>query len=292
MKITMGDLLLAVFVPTIWGMGFTFAKAGLDEFPPLFLMSLRFSLSALILFWFFPVPKGQLGPVFLVALVSATIQYGLTFTGLAGLDASTAILLLQLEIPFGALLAAIFLNDKLGWVRTLGMAIAFFGVGLIAGTPRFQHQIFPAFLVMSGAFVWALGQVMIKKLVTITGFELIAWVAVFAGPQMFFCSLLLETGQLEAVQNATFVGWGTVFYLGTVMTALGYGLWYYLLKKYEVNQVIPFLMLLPFSTILGAILFLGERPHIQTVIGGLFIIIGLTVIVIIGQRKNVARLAR
>ncbi len=292
MKITIRDLLLALTIPIIWGMGFTFAKAGLDEFPPIFLMSMRFSLAALILLWFFPIPRGQLKAVFLVALVSATIQYGLTFTGLAGLDASTAILLVQLEIPFGALLAAIFLNDKLGWTRALGMAIAFFGVGLIAGAPRFNDQIVSAFLVMGGAFTWSLGQVMIKKLVTITGFELIAWVAVFAGPQMFLCSLLLENGHLDSVKNATFVGWGTVFYLGAVMTAFGYGIWYYLLKKYDVNQVMPFLMLLPFSTILGAMLFLGERPHIRTLIGGTFIIIGLATIVIIGQRKNLVRVAK
>jgi O-acetylserine/cysteine efflux transporter len=286
MRISIKDIGLALSVPINWGMGFTLAKAGLGEFPPLFLMSMRFSLSAVLLCWFFPPPVGQLRSVFIVALVSATIQYGLTFTGLAGLDASTAVLLVQLEVPFGALLAAIFLNDKLGWKRTLGMALAFFGVSLIAGAPNIRKQLFSAFLVMSGALTWSLGQVMIKKMVTVTGFQLIAWVAVFAGPQMFISSLIFEKGHLSSLKNATIVGWGTVIYMGIVMTALGYAIWYHLLNKYDVNQVMPFLLLLPVSSICGAVLFLGERPDIRTLIGGVFVIIGVAAIVFLGQSRK------
>jgi len=284
-RISIRDIGLALSVPINWGMGFTLAKAGLGEFPPLFLMSMRFTLSALLLCWFFPPPVGQLRAIFMVALVSATIQYGLTFTGLTGLDASTAILLVQLEVPFGALLTAIFLNDKLGWKRTLGMALAFFGVSLIAGAPSLRKQLFSAFLVMTGALTWSLGQVMIKKMVAVTGFQLIAWVAVFAGPQMFLSSLMLEQGHLSAVKNATIVGWGTVVYMGIVMTTLGYAAWYHLLKKYDVNQVMPFLLLLPVSSIFGAVLFLGERPDIRTFVGGVFIIAGVAAIVFLGQVK-------
>jgi len=286
MRISIKDIGLALSVPINWGMGFTLAKAGLGEFPPLFLMSMRFILSAGILLWFFPAPTGQLRAIFMVALVSATIQYGLTFTGLTGLDASAAILLVQLEVPFGALLAAIFLNDKLGWKRTFGMALAFFGVALIAGTPSIRNQFFYAFLVMAGALTWSIGQVMIKKMVTVTGFQLITWVAVFAGPQMFISSLIVESGHLSALKNATIIGWGTVVYMGIVMTALGYGIWYHLLKKYDVNQVMPFLLLLPVSSILSAVLFLGERPNFRTLVGGLFIIIGVAAIVFFGQYKK------
>ena len=108
---------------------------------------------------------------------------------------------------------------------------------------------------MSGALTWSLGQIMIKKMTSITGFQLIAWLAFFAGPQMFIVSLFIESGHLESVRNATLIGWGTVIYLGVIMTALGYGIWYHILKKYAVNQVMPFLLLLPVSSIIGAVLF-------------------------------------
>lgn len=277
---------MALSVPIIWGMGIVFAKAGLDEFPPLFLMSMRFIVSAVLLCWFFPPPIGQLRAIFLIALVSATIQYGLTFYGLAGLDASTAVLFMQLEVPFSAACAAIFLNDKLGWKRAGGLVVAFFGVALIAGAPSLSSQLFPAFLVIVGVFTWAIGQVMIKKMVKITGFQLIAWVSVFAGPQMLVSSLVLESDHLSLLKNATLIGWGSVIYMGIVMTALGYGIWYHLLKKYDMNQVVPFLLLLPVSSILGAVLFLGERPSIRILIGGVVIITGVAVIVMLGQSKT------
>ena len=286
MRITVRDIGLALAVPIIWGMGIVFAKAGLDEFPPLFLMSMRFIVSAVLLCWFFPPPIGQLRAIFLVALVSATIQYGLTFYGLAGLDASTAVLFMQLEVPFSAACAAIFLNDKLGWKRAGGLVVAFFGVALIAGAPSLRNQLFPAFLVIAGVFTWAIGQVMIKKMVKITGFQLIAWVSVFAGPQMLVSSLILESDHLSLLKNATLIGWGSVIYMGIVMTALGYGIWYHLLKKYDMNQVVPFLLLLPVTSILGAVLFLGERPGIRILIGGVIVITGVAVIVMLGQRKT------
>jgi O-acetylserine/cysteine efflux transporter len=289
MRITLRDIGLALSVPIIWGMGIVFAKAGLDEFPPLFLMSMRFIVSAVVLVWFFPPPIGQLRAIFLIALVSATIQYGLTFYGLAGLDASTAVLFMQLEVPFTAACAAIFLNDKLGWKRVCGMILAFFGVVLIAGAPSLRNQLFPAFLVIAGVFTWAIGQVMIKKMVTITGFQLIAWVSVFAGPQMLAASLILEKDHLGLLQNATLIGWGSVIYMGIVMTALGYGIWYHLLKKYDVNQVVPFLLLLPVTSILGAVLFLGERPSIRILIGGAVVITGVAIIVMLGQSKTPAK---
>ena len=207
-----------------------------------------------------------------------------TFTGLKGLDASTAVFLVQLEVPFGALLASIFFKDNLGWLRALGMAVAFFGVGLIAGAPSIRNQLFSVFLVVSGALTWSLGQVMIKKMTSITGFQLIAWLSFFAGPQMLISSVLIENGHLESIKNATIIGWGTVIYLGVIMTAVGYGLWYHILKKYDVNQAMPFLLLLPVSSLIGAVLFLGERPNLGTMLGGTIIIIGVAIIVFAGQR--------
>ena len=74
--------------------------------------------------------------------------------------------------------------------------------------------------------------------------------------------------------------------MGIVMTALGYGIWYHLLKKYDVNQVVPFLLLLPVTSIVGAVLFLGERPSIRILIGGAVVITGVAIIVMLGQSNT------
>ncbi len=274
------DLLLALAVPTIWGLGFTAAKAGLDQFPPILLMALRFTLTALVLVWFVKPPWPSMGRIFVITVVSATIQYSLTFTGLKDLYASTAVIVVQLEVPFGALLAAIFLRERLGARPAFGMALAFLGVGLIAGEPRLGADHMALVLVVSGAFVWAIGQVMIKAMGPFGGFTLIAWVAVFAAPQLFLSSWLFEDGQLEAIRGADWRGWAVVLYLGLVMTALGYAIWYRLLATYRINQVMPFLLLLPVTSVGGSMLFLGERLSTMVATGGAIVIAGVAIIIV------------
>lgn len=275
------DILLAISVPLIWGLGLTLAKVAFVyvSFPPILLMAFRFSLTALVLVWFVKPPWGMMQKIFWISLVSATIQYGLTYTGVDGLDASLAVIIVQLEVPFLALLAAFFLKDHLGWKRSGGMALAFAGVFLIAGQPSQQDDLAPVFLVVSGAFVWALGQIMIKGLGgKVGGFTLIAWVAVFAAPQLFLSSWLFEEGQWQAIENAGWIGWGVIIYMGLIMTAIGYAVWYHLLGIYNVTRVAPFLLLLPVMSIAGSMLFLGERLSLMEVIGSAIVIGGVSII--------------
>ncbi len=64
------------------------------------------------------------------------------------------------------------------------------------------------------------------------------------------------------------------------MTALGYGLWYRLLGHYSVNQVMPFLLLLPVTSVIGGIVFLDESLTTKIALGGGLAIIGVALITI------------
>ena len=283
------DIMLAICVPVLWGLGFTLAKVAFVyvSFPPILLMAFRFTVTALALVWFVRPPWGLMQRIFWISVISATIQYSLTFTGLDGIDASLAVIVVQLEAPFLALFAAIFLKEHLGWRRAIGMSMAFAGVMLIAGQPRMMGELLPVLLVASGAAVWAGGQIMIKGLGgKVGGFTLIAWVAVFAAPQLFLSSWLFEDGQWQAIENAGWIGWGVVIYMGLIMTALGYAIWYRLLGLYNVNQVMPFLLLLPVMSIAGSMLFLGERLSQLEVFGSAIVIVGVAIITTYRDRAS------
>ena len=276
-----GDILTAVFVACIWGFGFTLAKAALADFPPIFLMALRFTLTALVLVWFVPPPVGYMGRVLMISIVGAGVQYSVTFIGLKGLDASAAIFLIQLEPAYAALLAAVFLKDMIGWRRALGMAMAFGGVLILAGEPTIRGAYVSAGLVAFGSLLFAIGQVMTKALQgAVGGFQLTAWVAVFAVPQLVIGTALFEEGHWSHIQNADAVVWITILYLGLVMTALGYSLWYRLINKYSINLVMPFTLLLPFATVVSAMILLGERLKPLVALGGLVTITGVAVIIV------------
>lgn len=81
---------------------------------------------------------------------------------------------------------------------------------------------------------------MIKKLGDIGGFRLISGVALFAAPQLFVASFIFERDQIAQIETASIGSWAAVAYLGLIMTALGYALWYRLLGRYSVNQVMLF----------------------------------------------------
>ena len=99
------DILIAISVPILLGFGFVVAKPAMQHFPPYLLMGLRFTIPALILVWWFPMPKGLFLDLFKVSFIGSTLQYGLTYNGLNIIDASSAVLLVQLEVPFGILIA-------------------------------------------------------------------------------------------------------------------------------------------------------------------------------------------
>ena len=175
-----------------------------------------------------------------------------------------------------ALLAAVLLKDHLGLRGTLGLVLAFGGIVLIAGQPYLRGNLVAVGLVASGACVWAFGQIMIKRLNgAVSGFALIAWVAVFAAPQLFVMSYVVEGNQLAALARIGWIGWGVVIYLGLVMTALGYAIWYHLLGRYPVTRVGPVLLLLPVTSIAGSVLLLGERLTWVEIVGAIIVISGV-----------------
>ena len=274
------DVLMGLAVPLVWGMGVVFAKAAIEHFPPILLMALRFSLTALVLVWFVKPPWQIMRQLVAVAFVSAAIQYSLTFNGLRGVDASTAVLVIQLEVPFLVLFGAVLLHERVGPRKWLGIAIAFAGVGLIAGEPSLGRAWGSLALLAGGAFSWALGQIMVRRLGEVGGLTMIAWVAVFAAPQLFAFSFAFERDHFAYIRSADWVVWSTVVYLGLVMTAFGYSLWYSLIGRHPVSRVGPFLLLMPVFSILGGVVLLGETLTPLVALGGVTVIAGVALIMV------------
>ena len=269
------QILLALIVPITWGLGFTLAKVGMEQFPPLLIMSIRFGIAGLVLVWFTKPPWGHMREIFLVALIGSTIQYGLTYNGLKGIDASTAAILVQLEGPILALMGALLLKEKLGLMRILGMVLAFVGVFIIAGEPRLEGHMNSVILLVAGSAVWAVAQIMISRLKNLSGITILAWVAIMATPQMLIGSFIIEDGQWQAISTASLIDWSIIFYLALIMTVVGYSVWYHLLSSVDVSKVSPFLMLLPITSIIAGMILLDEKLTLPMIIGGLLIMTGV-----------------
>jgi len=273
------DILIAISVPILLGFGFVIAKPAMEYFPPYLLMGMRFTIPALILVWWFPIPKGLFLDLFKVSFIGNTLQYGLTYNGLNIIDASSAVLLIQLEVPFGILIAFFLLKEIPSIKNIIGLVIAFFGVFILTGAPNLEGKYFGVLLTLSGAFTWSLGAVMAKPLSKKIGaFALMTWLAVFSGPMLILISVIVNGNPIQYILIANFNSWLTVLYLGFFMQPVAYGAWYYVLSKYPVNKVMPVLLLLPITGLITAIFLLGEDPPKQVFLGGTVIVLGVGMI--------------
>ena len=273
------DILIAISVPILLGFGFVIAKPAMLNFPPYLLMGMRFTIPALILVWWFPIPKGLFLDLFKVSFIGNTLQYGLTYNGLNIIDASSAVLLVQLEVPFGILIAFFLLKEIPRIKNLIGLVIAFIGVFILTGAPNLEGKYFGVLLTLSGAFTWSLGAVMAKPLSKKIGaFALMTWLCVFSGPLLILISTIVNGNPIQYILSANFYSWITVIYLGFIMQPIAYGAWYYVLRRYPVNKIMPVLLLLPVTGLLTAIFLLGEEPSKQVFLGGAIIVFGVGLI--------------
>ncbi len=281
------DIFIALLVPIILGFGFVIAKPAMQYFPPYLLMGMRFTIPALIFVWWFPLPKGLYLDLFKVSFIGNTLQYGLTYTGLNIIDASSAVLLVQLEVPFGIIIAFFLLKEIPTIKNIVGLVIAFIGVFILTGAPNLEGKYIGVLLVLAGAFTWSLGAVMAKPLSKKIGaYALMTWLAVFSGPMLLFISAVIDGNPIPYFLSANLNSWLTVIFLGFIMQPVGYAAWYYVLRKYPVNKVMPVLLILPVTGLITSIFLLGEDPPRQVFLGGFVIISGVALILFTKKNKK------
>lgn len=273
-------LLGFIGIMMIWGFNFAMAKWGLREMSPMLLMTLRFAIVAFVLLPFVPRPTGRWREILLLSFLLGFLHFAMMFTGLEGIDASTAAIAIQLQVPFASLLAVLFFKDKLGWRRLLGMAIAFAGVAVVAGEPRLAGSYESLALVIGAALIWAVSNVLVKALHDLSGWTIAGWMSLFATPQLALGSLLLEDGQAEALRTAGWLTWSAVAYTSIAVMVVGYGAWYWLLKRHPVSVAMPFTLLLPIFGAASGVLALGESLTAQLLLGGALVVAGVGIIVL------------
>jgi O-acetylserine/cysteine efflux transporter len=271
------DLIQALAVVVIWGLNFVVVKTAVGEIPPLALTALRFSAVAILVAPFFRPFRGQFKRILGLAIVMGLGHFGLLFIGLQGADAATSALMIQLGIPFSSILAAMVFSDRLGMVQGLGMVLAFAGAALLAGEPQGGTPLaFGALLV--SAFCWAWANILIKKAPDILPMTVIGWMSLLSIPLLTGMSVLFETGQLQAIQNAGMKTWGALAYIVLASSIVAYYLWYRLIARLSVNRVVPFTLLAPTIGVVAGVLILGEALTLHKVAGGILTMAGVAII--------------
>jgi O-acetylserine/cysteine efflux transporter len=272
-------LMLALAAPLCWGTGLTLAKPAVAHFPPLFMMLLVYAGIALItLLTMREKIKTPWRNVLLISAFAVTIQGALLFWGLRGLEATTANLVLQTQVPMAVLLGWLIAGEELDGSKMIGTAIALVGVAIVIGLPEQKPSLLPVALILISGFFWALGQVLAHKLSQDSGIVLLKANALMGVPQLIVATALLETGQWQSIQMAGPVEWATLAFVAFVGFYLAYIAWFSLLRLCRMDEAAPFILLMTPIGLLTAVIVLGERMSGAQLLGAAVLLSGLAVV--------------
>lgn len=281
------DLALLIGMNLIWGLNLIASKIGVGQFPPIFFSALRFGSLALFLIPMLRIHRGQMTNLFAAALLSGPAAFALLFAGIfLAEDAATVAVATQMSVPFATLMSVLFLGERIHWRRILGIVLAFAGIVIISFDPRVFAYWEGLALVVCSSFVSSLGLIFLKRLKGIQPLEVQSWIAMAGGTILLLLSLGLESGQMTAVRNATWEGWGALFFTTIMSSLIAHTAWFYLVGRYPVTSLSPLTLLSPLFGIFFGVTLLHDQMTSRMLLGGAVTLFGVLIVVL--REKRIA----
>ncbi len=270
------DSMLALLVAFLWGAQVTAVKIGGAELPPILMVAMRYAIMALFLLPFLRrCRRTQMVPMTVIATVTGTLHFGLLYCGITRVDASTSAIIYQLVTPLTLILACLLLGEALKLKVLAGIALAFCGVLVLFASDAAKATVTGMLLVALAALAFASGSVLTKRMGPLDPLALSAWTAVVAAPQLLVWSLVQEGGQWSTVANASAQAWWAMIYTALSGGLLGFGLWFWLLGRNSMQQLTPYLLLVPVFAIAVSQALLAEGLGPRLLLGAVLTLLGV-----------------
>ena len=294
----------ALFAVIVWGASFVATKLALADIFPITIVWLRFLMGVILLGVTVLVRKQFAFPdkrewtyFALLGFLGITFHQWLQSNALKTSEAGTTAWIVSTTPVFMALLGWTLLKERLGWIKTLGIFLAFAGVLVVISRGNLSAISVGKFgapgdkLILISAINWAVFSALSRRglrshpaslmmfYVMVIGW-LFSTVLFFMGPLFAsvpndFVRLYLSGPGLSDIANLTFSGWMGVAFLGIFCSGLAYIAWYDALKVLTTAQTGVLLYIEPIVTVVVAFLVLGEAITPALLIGGAVILFGV-----------------
>lgn len=284
------SLLIAIL---IWGFAYVVTKSGLDAVPPMMFALLRYAVASLLLVPLAlargglarlpqPVPWRTL---VLMAIVGVALYYVLFNLALAYTSASQTALIQSAFPALVAILAVLWLHERVTRQRFAGIGLAIVGVVLIVTTQDDSAASNPLLgnaLAFASVLSWSVYTILAKR---ISNADPIAVTAVISliGTVMLVPVALLENADLS-LSSIPRDGWLAIVYLGGLASAASYLLYSRALRDIDASLVGTYINLSPVIGVVSGVLVLGESLTTFAIIGGVLVLIGVW----LSSRKSAA----
>ena len=159
------------------------------------------------------------------------------------------------------------------------MALALGGVGLAIGAPSEAGDPVGLGFAFAGVFIGAFASVFVKRL-EVGAVALQAWAAVASLLVMLPGTLLLESGQIAAVEAAPLAVGACVLFAGVVVSVGAHSAYFRLFQAHDANLIVPMTLLTPLLTIAFGTWLTGDAIGWPLIIGGTMALAGVAIIVV------------
>ncbi len=280
---TKGWLADFLMLAAIWGASFLFMRIAATELGALPTAALRVGIASVFLLPFLllkghgPALLRHWKPVLLVGVLNSGIPFALY--AFAVMHISTGLsAILNATVPlFGAVVAWLWLGDRPGGVRALGLAIGFAGVVLLAGgQASFKPNasgIAPVWAVLAclaATTCYALAASFTKKfipslppLVTATGSQIGATLA-----------LALPALWLRPEHLPSTPAWLALLALGVLCSGVAYILYFRLIERAGPSKALTVTFLIPVFAVAYGVVLLGESITAWMLLCGAIVLAG------------------
>jgi drug/metabolite transporter (DMT)-like permease len=278
-------LVSVILLMIVWGSTFAVTKATVREIPPLTLAALRFAIAAVVLvpvavarggLASLPRPR-PLGPLFWMGLTGIALYHIAFNIALEHGSAFQGALIYALVPASVAIVATLFLNERLSRRRIAGIVVSIAGVALVvSGGEASAHSSRPllgALWMLIAVVTWAAYTAFAKRLADADQVVVIACVTVI-GLVLMIPTVVweLRDGMLP---DPTLYGWLGALFLGFIASALGFIVYSQALRVLDASLVGVFVNLDPLVGVLTAVVFMGESLRPWQIAGGAVAIAGM-----------------
>lgn len=288
------DVIDLVLLAAVWGASFLFMRMGAPEFGVIALVQLRMLIAA---FFLLPILMLRVGlkelpsnwkPLTMLGFYNSAIPFLLLTYSTLYVTAGFSSVINATAPLWGALVAWLWLSERLNNIAIIGLVIGFIGVGVLAGDADSLANPGSTLAVVAaggGAFFYGIGANYAKRYT-----RHLNSLSVATG-SMLFPAIILAPLAIVYWPDVmpSLRAWGATIAMGIASTGFAYILYFRLIANVGPAKAITVAYLIPAFAVIWGALILDETVTILMIIGCMIIFLGTALVTGVFPRSKPAQ---
>lgn len=285
------DIVDLVLLAAVWGASFLFMRLGAPDFGPVALVQLRLLIAAIFLLpilgmrvGFAELP-GNWRPLTMLGFYNSAIPFLLLTYSTLYVTAGFSSVINATAPLWGAIIAWLWLSERLSRAGVVGVVLGFIGVAVLAGdaeslaTPGSTLAVFAA---VGGAFFYGIGANYAKRYT-----KHLNSLSVATGSMLYPALIMAPLAVIFWPEIPPSVNaWLAIIAMGIASTGFAYILYFRLIANVGPARAITVAYLIPVFAVIWGALVIDETVTLLMIVGCLIIFVGTALVTGVFPRKK------